>query len=130
LEKVRHKNIILVGILDEKRNDNGELVPSVQMEGSKIAQEIIGIFDMVFTMIDVRDEHNQPCRAFICHADNEWRYPAKDRSGRLSAIEEAHLGKVMQKALGSNFTTAGDADSVTNLSTNNEVLHGLEHISY
>jgi hypothetical protein len=81
-------------------------------------------------MIDVRDEQNQPCRAFICNADNEWRYPAKDRSGRLSPTEEANLGKLMQKALDLNFTTASEAEPINNLSTNNEVLNGLEHISY
>jgi hypothetical protein len=36
-------------------------------------------------------------RAFICHTLNECGYPAKDRSRRLQAVEEPHLGKLMTK---------------------------------
>jgi hypothetical protein len=36
-------------------------------------------------------------RAFVCQPDNQWGYPAKDRSGRLASIEEPHLGKLLAK---------------------------------
>jgi hypothetical protein len=39
-------------------------------------------------------------RAFVCHTLNTWGYPAKDRSGRLDAIEEPHLGRLMEKIAG------------------------------
>ena len=36
-------------------------------------------------------------RSFICTAPNPWRYPAKDRSGRLEQLEEPDLGKLISK---------------------------------
>ena len=43
------------------------------------------------------DGDNAPTRAFVCTQPNPWNYPAKDRSGRLSQIEEPHLGKLIDK---------------------------------
>ncbi|MDO8284896.1 MAG: hypothetical protein Q7T69_07815, partial [Rhodoferax sp.] len=34
------------------------------------------------------------------HTLNSWGYPAKDRSGRLDAIEEPNLGRLMKKIAG------------------------------
>ena len=40
---------------------------------------------------------DRPHRAFVCQTLNPWSYPAKDRSGRLDVIEEAHLGRLIAK---------------------------------
>jgi len=48
-------------------------------------------------MAELKDEDGNPFRAFINHTLNQWGYPAKDRSGRLDAIEEPHLGRLMAK---------------------------------
>ena len=36
-------------------------------------------------------------RMFVCHTDNPWDYPCKDRSGLLSQVEEPHLGNLLNK---------------------------------
>jgi len=36
----------------------------------------------------------------VCQTLNQWGYPAKDRSGRLDAIEEPDLGRLMRKIAG------------------------------
>jgi hypothetical protein len=36
-------------------------------------------------------------RVLVCQTLNQWNYPAKDRSGRLDLIEEAHLGRLIAK---------------------------------
>jgi hypothetical protein len=43
------------------------------------------------------EDGGEPYRAFICDTLNPFGYPAKDRSGRLSLLEEPHLGKLMTK---------------------------------
>ena len=36
-------------------------------------------------------------QAFVCTPDNQWNYPAKDRSGRLAPIEQPDLGMLLSK---------------------------------
>ena len=48
-------------------------------------------------MSELKTEDGKPYRAFICQTLNPFGYPAKDRSGRLDAIEEPHLGRLMEK---------------------------------
>ena len=45
----------------------------------------------------LRPEKGDAFRAFICTTINDFGLPAKDRSGRLSTIEPAHLGQLMAK---------------------------------
>lgn len=97
LQHTRDKNIWFVGILDEKLDDFNRKFFTPQIEGSKTGLELPGIVDQVITMAEVNDDKNAPYRAFINHTINPYGYPAKDRSGRLEMIEEAHLGKLMKK---------------------------------
>jgi len=48
----------------------------------------------------LRPEKGEAFRAFICTTINDYGLPAKDRSGRLSMIEPAHLGRLMAKIRG------------------------------
>ena len=96
LQHIRTKNVIFVGILDEKTDDYGRKQYALQIEGSKTGRELPGIVDEVITMAILSGDHGQ-YRAFICQPLNEWGYPAKDRSGRLETLEEPHLGKLMEK---------------------------------
>ena len=48
----------------------------------------------------VTDHDGSTYRGFVTRADNPFGYPSKDRSGRLDAVEEPHLGKLIQKCLG------------------------------
>lgn len=102
------KSIIVVGILDTKKDDFGvpEHVP--QIEGSKAGRELVGIFDQVITgaMFDVSsgtptmDNTKGTERGFVCHLNNGYGVPAKDRSGRLALIEAPDLGAILKKVQG------------------------------
>lgn len=48
-------------------------------------------------MVAMKTEDAPDKRAFVCQTLNPWGYPAKDRSGRLEMVEEAHLGKLLKK---------------------------------
>ena len=100
LQHTRGKNIWFVGILDEKTDDFNRRLFQPQIEGNKTALELPGIVDEVITMCEMTSQEGQAYRAFICHTINESGYPAKDRSGRLEAMEEPHLGRLMQKIAG------------------------------
>ena len=99
LQHIRNKNIIFVGILDEYQDEFNQTVYSLQIEGSKTGRELPGIVDEVITMHINKDEQGKTWREFICHTDNEYNYPAKDRSGLLNAVEEPHLGKLLTKLM-------------------------------
>ncbi|PCJ68229.1 MAG: hypothetical protein COA62_15815 [Rhodobiaceae bacterium] len=98
IQKTRHMNVIFLGILDEFKDENGAKTFVAQIEGSKVGREIPGIVDEVFTMaILSHPETGETYRALVTNRDNRWRFPAKDRSGRLNDVEEPHLGRVMEK---------------------------------
>ena len=97
LQHIREKNIWFLGILDEKTDDFGRRFFTPQIEGSKTGLELPGIVDQVITMAEIGDGDEASYRAFINHTINPYGFPAKDRSGRLSLIEEPHLGKLMEK---------------------------------
>ena len=48
-------------------------------------------------MTEIRPNSGDPYRAFVCQTINEFGLPAKDRSGRLEAVEKPHLGELMKK---------------------------------
>ena len=96
LQHTRTKNIWFIGILDEKLDEFGRSTYSLQLEGNKTALELPGIVDEIITMAEIKSSEKRS-RAFICHTINEYGFPAKDRSGRLSVLEEPHLGKLMTK---------------------------------
>ena len=101
LQHIRSKNVIFVGILDEKTDDYGRKLFELQIDGTKTGRELPGIVDEVITMaVMTGDENTGTYRAFVCQTLNEWGYPAKDRSGRLDVLEEPHLGKLLTKMSG------------------------------
>lgn len=97
LQHIRNRNIVFVGILDEKEDDYGRRQWVPQVDGSKVGRELPGIVDQVITMQTLSTDEGQQYRALICTAPNEWKYPAKDRSGRLDQIEKPHLGELFAK---------------------------------
>lgn len=101
LQHTRGKNVIFVGILDEKLDDFNRKIFSPQIDGSKTGLELPGIVDQVITMAEIRNGDGTPCRAFVCQTINPWTYPAKDRSGRLDVIEEPRLDHLFEKIRGS-----------------------------
>lgn len=104
-QHVTSKNIITVGILDVTKDDFGRVQYDPQIEGSKAGRELPGIFDQVLTLglFDVSsgapafDLQKGTQRGFICHQNNGFGVPAKDRSGRLDLIEAPDLGALIRK---------------------------------
>jgi hypothetical protein len=104
-QHISSKSVIVVGILDETKDDFGRKEFSPQIEGGKAGRELAGIFDQVLTgaMFDVSsgspvmDMQKGNQRGFICHLNNGYGVPAKDRSGRLAALEAPDLGAILKK---------------------------------
>ncbi|MGA3954062.1 ATP-binding protein [Ralstonia nicotianae] len=107
LQHVRDKHVVFVAILEEKVDEFNRRFFAIQLEGSKTALELPGVIDEVITLALLRPDAPaegeaaaapaEPFRAFVTNTDNAWGYPAKDRSGRLDALEEPHLGKLIAK---------------------------------
>ena len=100
LQHVRDKHVVYVAILEEKTDDFNRRFYQLQLEGTKTALELPGVLDEVITLAVLKADDGTNYRAFITQADNPFGYPSKDRSGRLDAIEEPHLGKLIAKCLG------------------------------
>jgi len=103
LQHARGRNVIFVGILDEKLDDFNRRVFVPQIDGSKTGLELPGIVDQVMTLAEIKPDAapGQPAvasfRGLVCQTLNPWGYPAKDRSGRLDMLEPPHLGQLFQK---------------------------------
>lgn len=96
-QHIPDKDVIIVGLLEQKTDDFNKTTWMPQVEGSKIANEIPGVLDEVISMVAIKSESGILERKFVCHTLNVNGYPAKDRSGKLNEIEEAHLGKLLNK---------------------------------
>jgi hypothetical protein len=95
-QHIPNKDVIMVGILEQRQDDYNRTIWAPQIEGSKTTNELPGVLDEVISMVSIKNGE-ESTRAFVCHTINPWGYPAKDRSGRLDLIEEAHLGKLLSK---------------------------------
>jgi hypothetical protein len=96
-QHIENKDIIIVGLLDQKTDDFNRTSWVPQIEGSKTTLELPAILDEVITLIPTKNDSGKLERKFVCHTLNANGYPAKDRSGRLAEIEDAHLGKLLAK---------------------------------
>lgn len=96
-QHIPNKDVIFVGLLDQKTDDFNHTSWVPQIEGSKTAVELPGILDEVISMVPMRSESGNLERKFVCQTLNANMYPAKDRSGCLEEVEEAHLDKLLNK---------------------------------
>lgn len=103
-QHIASKSVIVVGILDETVDDFSRRVFAPQIEGGKAGRELAGIFDQIITgaMFDVSSgspvmDSKGTERGFVCHLQNPFGVPAKDRSGRLAMIEAPDLGAILKK---------------------------------
>jgi hypothetical protein len=96
-QHIPDKDVIFVGLLDQKTDEFNRTSWIPQIEGAKTTTELPGILDEVISMVPMRDESGNLERKFVCRTLNANMYPAKDRSGCLDEIEEAHLGKLLAK---------------------------------
>jgi hypothetical protein len=100
LQHIVGKDVIIVGLLEQKTDDFNRTTWIPQIEGSKTAAELPAILDEIITMIPTKRENGSMERQFVCQTLNPNGYPAKDRSGKLDVNEEAHLGKLLKKIKG------------------------------
>lgn len=91
--------------MEERLDELNRKVFSLQIDGSKTANELPGIVDQVITLVEMNQQDGNSFRAFVSHTNNPYNYPAKDRSGKLEMLEPADLSKLMQKIkLGKKLT--------------------------
>ena len=83
--------------------DNSKTSWALQIEGSKTTVELPGILDEVISMVPLKNESGELERKFICSTLNRGGFPAKDRSGKLSEIENADLGRLVNKIKSSSI---------------------------
>lgn len=110
LQHCPDKSIVVVGILDSDVDDFKRVIYSPQIDGGKTGKELPGIFDQVLTLgLFTFDAAGNPVfdltkgtqRAFVCHQNNGYGLPAKDRTGTLDLFEPPNLAQMMAKiALG------------------------------
>jgi len=104
LQHAKEKAVILVGIVEQEKDDFSRISWQLQIDGKKAGREVPGIVDEVLAMAFVdfgSAEEPDVRRCFVCQPEAGTAvYPGfsvKDRSGRLEAYEEPHLGKLLTK---------------------------------
>lgn len=98
IQHIQHKSTIVAAILNEEVDDLRNVTYSLQIEGSKVKNELPGIFDTIMTLAIFKDTENQDYRALVCTGINNWGYLAKDRSGLLDMIEPPDLSHIIAKS--------------------------------
>ena len=63
----------------------------------------------------IKDENGGTYRAFVTRADNPYGFPSKDRSGRLEALEQPDLGKLINKCLNVDANEFAPTHTETNI---------------
>lgn len=91
------KSIVVVGILEEEKDEFKRVSWQPQIEGGKTGKELPGIFDEIITLQNLQTSDKQNYRAFICTSPNDWGFPAKDRSSCLDMQEPPDLGALIKK---------------------------------
>lgn len=98
LQHAKLKAVVLVCILENVKDDFGRANWELQIDGQKIGRELPGIVDEIITLQLVKKDEDSPEeRFFVCKQDNPAKFPAGDRSGRLSMLEPPHLGQLIAK---------------------------------
>jgi len=99
IQRARTKNVIFVCIINQKEDEFKRDYWALQMDGQLAAAAIPGVVDEILTMAIIDDAEGD-FRALVSDLNNEWGYPAKDRSGRLDALEPPDLTAVLAKIKG------------------------------
>lgn len=89
------KHVYFTAKCEKSQDEQGRLLYAPGMPGSKLAQQLPYFFDEVFALRLERDEQGIVQRALMTNSDGLWQ--AKDRSGRLDAWEQPHLGEIIAK---------------------------------
>lgn len=100
------KNIFLSCILEEEMDEFKRVFWSSQIEGKQGGKKLPGIFDIVVTLteIDFGEPYGKQ-RVLVTQENNQFGYPAKDRSNVLENFERPDLGAIIQKVENRSTTT-------------------------
>lgn len=96
-------NVVFTAKQDTKVIPGGKNAPDralhrPSMPGNALKSGIPYLFDEVLALRVERDEHGGTFRTLMTESDGDWT--AKDRSGRLDAWEEPHIGNIAAKIRG------------------------------
>ena len=97
---IQGKHVIMVAKIDSTKEDmTGAVKYYPSMPGSKLTQRLPYLFDEVlYVGVKTDPSTNQSYRYIQTQPD--FQVIAKDRSGKLATMEPAHLGNLINKALG------------------------------
>lgn len=97
IQHIQDKSTVIVAILNSETDDLRRVTYSLQIDGGKAKAELPGIFDNIFTLAGFETEDGKKYRALVCQKENQWSFPAKDRSGRLDVLEPPDLSHIINK---------------------------------
>jgi AAA domain len=121
LQSARKLNIILIGALESVTDEYGRLEHRLQAEGQRVPREIAGIVDIVTTMHWLEFSDGKPARrGFVCTSPNVWRFPAKDRSGKLEMLEPPDLGALIRKVVPPRASHLAAGDNISDTTKEKE----------
>lgn len=89
------RHVVMTAKLDKSQDEQGRMLWSPSMPGTKTGQSLPYYFDEVLALQIHRDAEGNTTRAFLCESDGSW--VAKDRSGRLAQWEAPDLGAIFNK---------------------------------
>lgn len=88
-------NVLMTAKMEKSQDEQGRLLWSPSMPGSKVAQSLPYFFDEVMALRVEKDPEGNTQRALMCDSDGLWS--AKDRSGKLSMWEAPDMGAIIRK---------------------------------
>lgn len=89
------RNVLMTAKMEKSQDENGRMLYSPSMPGSKVSQQLPYFFDEVLALRVEKDAEGVTQRALMCDSDGLWT--AKDRSGKLDAWEQPDLGALIKK---------------------------------
>ena len=92
------KHVYMSAKTEKATDENGRILYSPSLPGNKLGQMLPYFFDEVLALRVERDSDGATHRGLMCDSDGLWT--AKDRSGKLSAWEDAELGAIIRKITG------------------------------
>lgn len=93
------KNVYMSSKMEYTKDElTGAMKYGPMMPGSKLGQQLPYLFDEVFRLGVFKTTKNEQYRALVTQP--ELQYVAKDRSGKLDAIEQPNLAHIISKITG------------------------------
>ncbi len=94
------KNVYFSAKIEKMQNQDGMLIYSPSLPGSRLSQGIGYFFDEEFVLRKVNDKDGNMVR--ILQTSGDLSYEAKDRSGKLDVFEQPDLTYIFNKINGIN----------------------------